>query len=223
VPGREQIHASSQYESRIGEDRARAGGHSIPIERRHRLPSSVERGPIESEPCLDERTDSIRRPQVHFGHERRRKCHSRVLAIQPHCDWSDSEQTRLTEALLDAGSDALLDALRDTPRVGYLRMSNSLGYDLHFARALPGDDGGRRIVLATDRPILFWEARNHPRSIDYPFTVIELRLNRDGEGEGKMSIAARISGNNALNLIELEDYANQPVRLLGVRSDRRPT
>jgi hypothetical protein len=138
--------------------------------------------------------------------------------------WSnESEQTRLTEALLDEGSDALLDALRDTPRVGYLRMSNSLGYDLHFARALPGDDGGRRIVLATDRPILFWEARNQPRSIDYPFTVIELRLNRDGEGEGKMSIAARISGNKALNLIELEDYANQPVRLLGVRSDRRPT
>jgi hypothetical protein len=38
-----------------------------------------------------------------------------------------------------------------------------------------------------------------------------------------MSIADRISGNKSLNLIELEDYANQPVRLLGVRSDRRPT
>lgn len=138
--------------------------------------------------------------------------------------WSSEwEQTRLTETLLDKGSDALLNALRDTPRVGYIRTPNSIGYDLHFARALPGDDGGRRIVLATDRPITFWEARNQPRSIDYPFTVIELRLNRDGEGEGKMSIAARISGNKALNLIELEDYANQPVRLLGVRSDRRPT
>jgi hypothetical protein len=41
--------------------------------------------------------------------------------------------------------------------------------------------------------------------------------------EGKMSIAAKISGNKELNLIELEDYASQPVRLLGVRSDRRPT
>ena len=55
------------------------------------------------------------------------------------------------------------------------------------------------------------------------FTVVELRLNGDGEGEGKMSIAAKISGNNVLNLIELEDYASQPVRLLAVLSDRRPT
>ena len=121
------------------------------------------------------------------------------------------------------GSDALLEALRDAPRVGYFRTPNNIGYDLHFARALPGDDGGRRIILATDRPILFWEARNQPRSIDYPFTVIELRLNADGEGEGKMSIAAKISGNKALNLIDLEDYASQPVRLLAVRSERRPT
>jgi hypothetical protein len=136
---------------------------------------------------------------------------------------SEAEQTRLTQILLDKGSDALLEALRDAPRVGYFRTPNSIGYDLHFARALPGDDGGRRIILATDRPIAFWEARNQPRSIDYPFTVVELRLNADGEGEGKMSIAAKISGNKALNLIELEDYASQPVRLLGVRSDRRPT
>jgi hypothetical protein len=136
---------------------------------------------------------------------------------------SEAEQTRLTQVLLDQGSDALLEALRDTPRVGYFRTPNNIGYDLHFARALPGDDGGRRIILATDRPILFWEARNQPRSIDYPFTVIELRLNPDGEGEGKMSIAAKISGNKSLNLIDLEDYASQPVRLLAVRSERRPT
>jgi hypothetical protein len=136
---------------------------------------------------------------------------------------SEAEQTRLTQVLLDQGSDALLEALRDTPRVGYFRTPNNIAYDLHFARALPGDDGGRRIILATDRPILFWEARNQPRSIDYPFTVIELRLNPDGEGEGKMSIAAKISGNKSLNLIDLEDYASQPVRLLAVRSERRPT
>ena len=34
------------------------------------------------------------------------------------------------------------------------------------------------MVLVTDRRIGFWEAANQPRSIDYPFTVIELRLNR---------------------------------------------
>jgi hypothetical protein len=47
-------------------------------------------------------------------------------------------------------------------------------------------------VLITDRRIGFWEAANQPRSIDYPFTFIDIRLNRDGEGEGKMSLATKV-------------------------------
>ena len=64
VPGREQVHAASQHKGRIREDRARAGGHAIPVERGYRLPWSVERGPIESEPCLDERADSTIPPAL---------------------------------------------------------------------------------------------------------------------------------------------------------------
>jgi hypothetical protein len=133
--------------------------------------------------------------------------------------WStEAEREALVGVLMDRGSDALLSALQDAPAVGYIRTPNSLGYDLHFAQDLPGEDGGRRVILATDRPI-----GNRPRTIDYPFTVIEIRLNADGEGEGKMSIATRITGNRRGKLIEIEDYATQPVRLLSVRSERRPT
>jgi hypothetical protein len=130
---------------------------------------------------------------------------------------SESERDRLLAILLEKGSDDLLDALRDTPRVGYIRTPNSLGYDLHFARHTPGEDGGDRIVIATDRYIGYWEASRRPRSIDYPFTFIELRIRPDGEGEGKMSLATKIIADKRQNLIVLEDYATQPVLLQSVR------
>src|SRR5207253_5235923 len=73
--------------------------------------------------------------------------------------WStDAERDRLLSVLMDKGPDKLLDALRDTPKVGYIRSTESIGWDLHYARHEPGKDGGERVVLATDRPIGFWEA-----------------------------------------------------------------
>jgi hypothetical protein len=130
--------------------------------------------------------------------------------------WStDSERDRLMEIFKAKGPDGLLDALRDLPRVGYLRTPDSLGYDLRYARQMPGEDGGRRIVPITDRPIGFWEARNRPRTIEYPFTLVELRLNADGRGEGKLSIATKITLNG--DVLVLENYANQPVMLNDIR------
>ena len=132
---------------------------------------------------------------------------------------SDAERDRLFSALADKGPEKLLDTLQKLPRAGYIRTPNSIGYDLHFARKAPLDEGGERIVIATDRYISFWEARNRPRSIDYPFTVIEMRINRDGVGEGKMSLATKITLDKDKKMLELENYGTQPVLLQNVKRE----
>jgi hypothetical protein len=48
-------------------------------------------------------------------------------------------------------------------------------------------------MLAMDRYIGLREARQQPRTIDYPFTLIEIRTDKDGKGQGKMSIATKIN------------------------------
>lgn len=127
----------------------------------------------------------------------------------------DAERDRLMEVFKKGGPDALLGALRETRRVGSIRTPDSLAYDLRYARQMPGEEGGRRIVIVTDRPVGFWEAANRPITIDYPFTLIELQLDRAGEGVGKLSIATKITLNG--NVLTLEDFANQPVMLNNVR------
>jgi hypothetical protein len=135
--------------------------------------------------------------------------------------WStDAERDRLLTVLMEQGPEKLLSTLQSLPRVGYIRTPNSIGYDLHYARRTPLADGGERIVLATDRYISFWEATNRPRSVDYPFTVIEMHINPDGVGEGKMSLATKITGDKENKLIVLENYATQPVLLQSVRRQK---
>jgi hypothetical protein len=133
--------------------------------------------------------------------------------------WStDEERDRLRAILIESGADALLSALQKVkPRAGYIRTSSSLGWDIHYAREEPVGDGGRRVIIATDRPMSFWELRNQPRSVQYDFTLAEIRLNKDGKGEGKLARAAKISWDPGTRTIEIENYAIEPVRLTEVR------
>jgi hypothetical protein len=133
--------------------------------------------------------------------------------------WSTpAERDMLVQTLFKEGSDELLDKLRDMPSVGRIYTPGSIGYDLRYAaqRRLP--DGGREIILATDRPMSFWELANSPRSVQYPFTWVQFTMKPDGTGEGKLAVAARIVGEEADRLIEVEDFAIYPVRLQNIKS-----
>lgn len=132
---------------------------------------------------------------------------------------SEAEAGRLVKTLMQNGPEKLLDELRDMKSVGTIRTPDSLGYDLRYAHQEPGEDGGRRIVIATDRPISFWEARNQPRIIDYPFTVIQMEIGRDGKGKGTMSWATKIRARGSV--IELENFASAPIMLTEVESKKR--
>jgi hypothetical protein len=124
---------------------------------------------------------------------------------------TDTERDNLKE-MLDKGQDALLHALQKLPVVGYLNTPGSLRWDLHFARQKALPDGGQSIILATDRYVTAWEAFHQPRTIDYPFTVIQLQLDKSGHGVGKASIATRITQDED-GTIELENFSSEPVML----------
>src|SRR5215510_11777246 len=134
--------------------------------------------------------------------------------------WStDEEREMLLTTLQEFGRDKLIDALmKIRPPVGYMRLPNTIGYDLYYARNHPNPDGSRRIVLATDRDVNFREAAKNTRSMQYRLTLIEIHLGKDGKGEGKLVPAAKVSWDKKGKKIEVENYNALPVDLLNVQA-----
>ncbi len=104
--------------------------------------------------------------------------------------------------------------------VGRISTPGNIGWDLRYAEQRTLPDGARELILATDRPMSFWEITNRPRSSQYPFTWVQFRIRPDGTGQGKVAVAARITGEEADDLIEVEDFALQPVRLENIKSSK---
>ena len=144
--------------------------------------------------------------------------------------WSTpAEREKLINIAVEKGQDALLRELQRMPNHGKISIPGwqgpdphnaRLGWTLHYAFATPDEDGGVRIGIATDRYIGFWEARNSPRTIDYPFTLIEIRLDRGGKGVGKMAVATKIDFDKKKRQMVLENYASEPVRLNEVKIEK---
>jgi hypothetical protein len=132
--------------------------------------------------------------------------------------WSTPEEAaRLRDILSEKGADALLEALQKVkPRAGSIQRTGQLGWDVQFAQQVVASNGSRRIILATDRPLSFFEAANQTRSADYAFTLAEIRLTPDGKGEGKLVPAAKIEYDKESNTLEIENYNIEPTRLTQV-------
>jgi hypothetical protein len=118
--------------------------------------------------------------------------------------------------------EALAKALQETTTVGYLWSSEIAGYALRYAGKISSPNGSERIVLITQRRLgamnQLWSPRFPGAANNYGFSVIELRLNAKGEGEGKASLAGVVAPDAAAKMVTLQNYDALPVVFTGVRS-----
>jgi len=135
--------------------------------------------------------------------------------------WStDAERDRVHSVVTKEGPDQLRNALADAYAAGWIHWPGQLDYTLRYARRTPRPDGGEDVVLVTDsRTWIGWDPSHATNWTDAPFTVIQLRLNKDGAGEGRLSPANKIRADKDLGIV-LEDYPNQPTLLTDVQRDR---
>jgi len=110
----------------------------------------------------------------------------------------------------------LTASVKAAPTLGYIWSGGPTGYSIKYAWHAASGDGGERIVLITDRRIganqpLWPTAAAAPA--DAEFTVLEMRLDGKGNGEGKTSLGTGVVIDSAVKTLAIDGYATAPAQL----------
>lgn len=154
-----------------------------------------------------------------FGSGRNTRTRTTTFTMSINGTTSDSDANRLVGILQEGGQDDLQKAITDND-LGRFSIGSQLGRRLNAVR-IDTVDGKRRIRALFERWINFGEIRGGYRSIDYPFSYVELFIDpATGKGEGTLIEAAQIrwkrDKRSGEYVIEIENFATYPAKLLGV-------
>ncbi len=131
---------------------------------------------------------------------------------------SDEELNSYAQLLKDKGQDALLSVLEKQDR-GRIQPVGSVGTQLAVARKR--QQGPNTIItVVTARRMSFGELVNNGRSVDYPFTYLQVTLDSEGKGTGQFIIAAKVRFNKKSGKYEIESFGNQYVKATNVRPNK---
>jgi hypothetical protein len=130
----------------------------------------------------------------------------------------EDEVRRLINVLGREGQD---DFWRDVSKEkrGRIQVGSRLGIDINVVWVNQTEEG-RKISALAERWLGFGELRRGARSVDYPFTYIELWVEDDGDVEGTLFPAARVRSKGG-NTIEVENFGIYPARLVNIKQRRK--
>lgn len=130
----------------------------------------------------------------------------------------EAEVTRLLDLLKRDGQDKFWDAVSKEKHCT-IQIGSGLSRDLNAVWVTQTEDG-RKISAVAERWLGFGELRRGARSVDYPFTYIELFVQEDGDVEGTLFPAARVRAKSG-NTIEVENFGIYPARLVNIKRKKK--
>jgi hypothetical protein len=133
--------------------------------------------------------------------------------------WStDLDHRQLGRAIQEQGPVAVSHLLAGYPSLGSISVFDR-EFTIRYAWQATDRGGGQRIYVASDEPIQMASPEFLKFADPEPLTFLELRVDRNGDGIGKLSDAVRLSVDDSRNVIELRDFDRRPVDLLMVRDE----
>jgi hypothetical protein len=126
------------------------------------------------------------------------------------------DKKRIEEGLRIGGYPGFITALRKGPDVGYVEVTRRR-FTIRYAREVVSEKG-RTIVVVTDKPMAFLGGSmsdSKPRA-GYEVGAIELMVDGQGKGTGRMVAAARIKAGGETGVL-IDNYAaDAPIVLSNV-------
>jgi hypothetical protein len=129
---------------------------------------------------------------------------------------ADADRDAIASALKSGGYSALLTALRKAPAVGTVKIGTDT-FVIRWARERRSGENRRTISVVTDQPLHFvggGSVNAKPRE-GYELAVLQFDMDDAGVGRGTMAAAAKIKPGGP-NGFEVDDYAEQPIKLVNI-------
>src|SRR5262249_53284541 len=124
----------------------------------------------------------------------------------------EHELKKMTDGLKYNGYPGFLNALRQAPGVGSLDAAGEK-FVIRWARAVPSATG-RTVSIVTDTPVFFIGAgrKDAKPTAGYEVAVLQLVLDKAGNGTGTMAAAARVKPGGDTG-VRIDRYADAPITL----------
>jgi hypothetical protein len=140
-----------------------------------------------------------------------------VLSIHVERYSADEDRDRMLKEFASGGAPALTAALRKATPVGYVEVGDKK-WPIHFARQQENAKG-RTILAIVDQPMFFMGggAVNAKAREGFDVAVVQLSIDSVGLGTGSLAAAARLKAGTGPAGLELQDYSDDPIKLITVR------
>jgi hypothetical protein len=139
-----------------------------------------------------------------------------TIQIQINRYTPDFDRTSVETALKGGGYPSFLTAIRKAPEVGSVGIGDQK-FAIRYARE-EKTAKGRTITVVTDKPMFFvggGRTDAKPRA-GYEVGAIQMMVDDVGLGSGTMTGAARIKPGPQGVGVEVDDYADEPIKLVTV-------
>jgi hypothetical protein len=131
---------------------------------------------------------------------------------------TDQEVQNFAQLLKDKGQNALTSALGKENK-GRINLVGTTGNDIAVARKR--QQGDKTIItIVTARRMSFGEVYNSGRSVDYPYSFLQVTLDATGKGTGQIMAAAKIRFDKKSGQYEIESFGSQYIKATNVRPNK---